>query len=336
MKAFVDSACDIKYASFYIEGLRQVLGKSNVMFNSSRFQDFPHNNFYLPIQIESGEEVYKIVIDYSDWSIIRPLPYEWCDLYCKINIAFEDAGKPKLFSIGPGFGIRIFGLFASAVFGVRNLWLSGDRIGSKRRFLYDYYGQFKRPALKAYRNTRPAKKGYVFFASSLWKNDTATNDFRANFIRAAKSVANINFEGGFAPRARNDIPGFGDMTLAKRVGTLEYVEKTKMSMAVFSTPAVAMCHGWKLGEFLAMGKAILSTPLTRMLPEDLIDGKHFLVTDGSQKDLAKKLAELLENDSLRQDLERNAASYYERNLSPKAVIESILGKLGIAGHKPTR
>ncbi len=326
MKAFVDSACDIKYASFYIEGLQKVLGKANVCFNSARFEQFRHNNFYLPLVIDTGNRAYRVVIDYADWPTIRPLPYEWCDLYCKINIAFDDAQMPKLFSIGPGFGIRVFGLIDSARYAVANLLLSGNRIGNKKRFLYDYYGQYKRPLSRDYRPETP-RCGYVFFASSLWKNDLDTNRLRANFIRAARIVREVEFEGGFAPRALDDIPGFEEFTLEKRVETGEYIGKTKNSMAVFNTPAVARCHGWKLGEFMAMGKAIISTPISRLLPQELQDRQHLLITDGSVEDIAQKLVLLRDDEHLRQRLEQAAAEYYQTFLSPEAVIAGIIARL---------
>ena len=154
-----------------------------------------------------------------------------------------------------------------------------------------------------------------------------TNDFRANFILACKKLGSIAFEGGFAPRARNDIPGFEQMTMEKRVGTMEYVQKSKKSFAVFNTPAVAQCHGWKLGEFLAMGKAIISTPLSRALPEPLVDGRHLMVTDGSQLEIGMALSRLHTDADVRQNLERAARDYYERLLAPDAVINSILDKL---------
>ena len=38
----------------------------------------------------------------------------------------------------------------------------------------------------------------------------------------------------------------------------EWISKTKQSAIVFNTPAFWSCHGWKLGEYLAMGKCIIS------------------------------------------------------------------------------
>ena len=97
----------------------------------------------------------------------------------------------------------------------------------------------------------------------------------------------------------------------------------KKSSITFNTPAVLDCHGWKLGEFLCFGKAIISTPLSRKLPADLSDGKHLLITDGTQEDMKLKIQQLLANPDLIAELKANSRRYYESELSPKKVIERI-------------
>ena len=62
--------------------------------------------------------------------------------------------------------------------------------------------------------------------------------------------------------------------LTKGVCMTEWMHKTKMSEVVFNTPAFWECHGWKLGEYLALGKAIISTPLSNDLPYPLEHGKN--------------------------------------------------------------
>jgi glycosyltransferase involved in cell wall biosynthesis len=78
-----------------------------------------------------------------------------------------------------------------------------------------------------------------------------------------------------------------------------------------------------LGEFLAMGKAIISIPLSNELPEELIHGKNIhIVTDISEIEGAIKL--LLNNHDYRRNLENGAKIYYSKYANPKSVIEYIL------------
>ncbi len=74
---------------------------------------------------------------------------------------------------------------------------------------------------------------------------------------------------------------FVDFTMASRIPFTEYMTKLKSSLVIFNTPAVFGCHGWKLAEFRALGKAIISTPLTRELPSPLEHGTHVHFVDGS-------------------------------------------------------
>ena len=155
-------------------------------------------------------------------------------------------------------------------------------------------------------------------------------------MRACQKIDGLQFEGGFAPRAKNDIPGFEQLTLGKRVETAEYIVKTKKSLAAFNTPAVAQCHGWKLGEFLAMGMAIISTPISRVLPEELQDQRNILLTDGSEDDIRQKISQLMNDESLGKVLRAESRAYYERNLSPEAVVRSILERLNIDAGRRVR
>ena len=76
-------------------------------------------------------------------------------------------------------------------------------------------------------------------------------------------MSDIRFEGGFRPRQNHDVTGYEEFTVPGSFGMREYMDKTKQSMLAFSTPAVHDCFGWILGEYLALGKAIISTPILR-------------------------------------------------------------------------
>src|SRR5262249_47673698 len=104
----------------------------------------------------------------------------------------------------------------------------------------------------------------------------------------------------------------------------EYLAKTRSSALVFNTPAVWSCHGWKLGEFLALGKAIISTPLVRELPAPLVHGCHIHYVDGSLDSIRAAIQLLLNDHDYRKHLERNAYDYYSSFLSPKRVVERLL------------
>lgn len=326
MKVYIDASCDIQYSSYYIYGLYELYGKTNVKFSSKYFKGFKHDNHFFAFVVQDSSGIKKVVVDFTDSSIIDQNALNWCTIYGKINLEESQRGIEKVIPIGPSFGIRIFNLVETLWYAFTNLFKSYHRTPKLRKFLSDYKAQYKRPQFSDYHYKQP-KTNYVFFMASLWKQEDQTNRFRAHFIHSCKSITQLTFEGGFAPRTRNDMEGYEAITSAQRIDMGDYLEHTKDSILVFNTPAVKNCHGWKLAEYLCLGKAILSTPLTRVLPEPLTDQKNILFTDGSREAISKTLQLLIENDSLRQSLEHHAKVYFDTHLSPKQVISRLVSSL---------
>ena len=332
MKVYIDASCDILYASFYIEGVRRLFGKSSICFSSQHFKTFKHNNDYMAMVFEDREgKQYRVAIDFGDSKTFRMAVYDWSDIYAKVNLTPEDHLKfPKLFPIGPaGPGIRIYSLFETIYHGATNLLKAYQRIPNKRQFFSDYKSQYaRRLSYSSYEKVGASKQDYVHFVCTLWKDDKETNDYRANFMNVVKAIKGIRFEGGFAPRADNSVKGYEDLEGKPFEPMDVYREKIMDSLVVFNTPAVKKCHGWKLPEFLAWGKAIITTPMLRMLPAPLVDGEDVMVTDGSFGDLSAKIQSLMSDQTLRSRLEQNARKYYDAYLTPERVISRILEKVG--------
>jgi glycosyltransferase involved in cell wall biosynthesis len=101
------------------------------------------------------------------------------------------------------------------------------------------------------------------------------------------------------------------------------------SVAAFNNPAVHGCLGWKLGEFLALGKAIVSLPIDRLLPSPLEHGVHLHIVDGSPESLDDAIARLRADDAYRRTLETNARRWYDEHLAPQCVAARILTRLGL-------
>jgi glycosyltransferase involved in cell wall biosynthesis len=113
------------------------------------------------------------------------------------------------------------------------------------------------------------------------------------------------------------------MVFLERYTLKDYIEKTKLSAFVFNTPAVLNCHGWKLGEYLAMGKAIISTPLSNEVPGELKHGKNIHVI-ANNEEMGTAINLLLRDTTYRKSLEAGARKYYLNYADPAAVIKNIL------------
>ena len=312
------------YDAFYIEGLKEYFGVNSLIYSLDRFPDFKQSTF--AVLIEDQYSTKKIIIDSKDTSSVSLPELEWCDVYGKINYnlaAIPIEKGQKIIPIGPSFGIKIWNFSESLFFGFTNYLKFNSKITNKREFLANYYRQYKRLRLENYKCSTKGIKNYVFFMGTIWRNENATNLFRSYFIRACQKNKNIDFEGGFAPRNDGQNMGFENLLTNNRYPFKEYIKKTKKSSIVFNTPAVLSCHGWKLGEFLAMGKAIISTQHINILPSPLIENEHIIYVQKDLKSFEEKVNSLINSDSERMLLEKNARKYFESFLSPEKVIEKL-------------
>ena len=321
----IHPGCNPYYSSFYLQGLRDIFGSRHVQRTT---KDFP-TSFTNQLRFITPDGL-KVVIDNYDSAKFKDKEgLVWCDCYAKINLDSSitpEEYSHKTLAIGPSFGIRIWS--------ERLAWLRHALITHWRSQLplsqlnkhYSYYRQLARLRLPitAYVPEK-SEKNTIFFVSRLRQSTKATNELRAHFIHAAQSLPNITFEGGFVAK-RNEFvpPEVADITLPSLINLSEYLRKLKRSVVAFNTPVVHECHGWKLGEFLALGKAIISTPLSYALPAPLEHGAHLHIVDGSLDSICAAILKINEDDAYRQQLEQNARAYFDTYLAPRVVIERML------------
>ena len=134
----------------------------------------------------------------------------------------------------------------------------------------------------------------------------------------------MTFEGGFYKKSKIEDPIYQKLQVDKPYTMSEYLNNVKRSFVVFNTPAVKGCLGWKLGEFLALGKAIITTPITQRLPAEFVDRKHVHFVDGSTSSIEEAIQFIRRNEDYRIYLEENARKYFLDYLLPEKVISRLL------------
>jgi hypothetical protein len=314
------------YCSYYIKGLVDLFGEDSISFSAG---GFPRTRQLHSMLLRTGENGPKVMIDTRDTSELYQDALEWCDVYAKVNPSLGDygfEGSDKVLAIGPSFGIRIWGLPRALLLGTGNCWKSRSLLkgrGDFREHFADYWRQYHyRLPLHAYGPSR-SRDDYIFSISSFWHHDPACNSMRAAFIKACLDHPGVEFEGGFAPRGPGVMGDLEPLSTARRYPLTEYVEKLQRSAVAFNTPAVDGCLGWKLAEYLALGKAIISTPLERRMPAPLEHGTHVHFVDGSPGSIDEALGLMLERKDYRENLERNARDYFFEHLAPERCIGRI-------------
>jgi glycosyltransferase involved in cell wall biosynthesis len=83
------------------------------------------------------------------------------------------------------------------------------------------------------------------------------------------------------------------------------------------------CHGWKLGEYLALGKAIISTPISNDLPLSLVHGENIHIVENNFEEIRKAIILIIKDDEYRHKLEKGAHLYWEKYGTPSKSLELL-------------
>lgn len=338
-QVIADPRFGIHYVAYYLLGLRE----SGYKVKWQVLKDFPMRE---ESQLARGmaflmDDGSKIFIDSNDHKDIDESIYEWCDLYAKINVKKEDLERGKMLAIGPNFSIKLGNPVSVIALGVMNYlrslshWCECPK-PSLRVFMKGYlYMLVRRLRYEEYCQIGQEEDGYIFALSTLWYDAntfSTTNRWRGAFAKACKKMM-PKFEGGFIylnypsviqkfPQYSEYLTEFKDLLTNQRIGMKDYIEKTRSSSFVFNTPSVSGCHGWKLCEYLAMGKAIISTPLLNAMPGDFQAGVHYLEAK-DEMEISEAVKTLKDNLELRKRLQGNARNYFELYLAPASVVKRI-------------
>lgn len=324
MESIIDvyPAFDVYYYGYYLRGILDIFKKSSIKYTINDFPKFSQRCLafkYKPTNL-------NIYIDAEDSDLIDSKGLDWCKIYGKVNINPNKMPNHhnKVRPIEPSFGIKIWNSFSTLL----NAYQTYKNCNTNKINIYQHFYNYWRHLtnrLELY-EYKPgySDPNYIFFLSSIWAPDDECNNYRLKFIQVANKIEWIKFEGGFAPPSRYDVTGLEKYTINNRYSIRKYINKIKRSSVVFNTPAVLNCQGWKLGEYLALGKAIISTPLKRTIPIPLIHGKHVHFIDGSSESIKNAIYLICKNNNYRKYLEQNALEYFLKNMSAKKVINELI------------
>jgi hypothetical protein len=257
----------------------------------------------------------RVWVDTDDFATVPDAIREWADVIAKVNVepGAEAAAPPSVVPLGPLFGIRLWPLplgYRKAV----GLVAGGANLVKTLQYLR-FQGITRRP-IEAY-EPGESDPTYVFHRSRRWGYQDIVNERRRRFDEA---VGTLGLET--------------DVTLAEdRIDLTTYLERTRRSAVVFNSPAIHECLGWKLGEYLALGKAVVSLPLHRALPAPLVHGQHVHYVDDDVAAIRDAVRRIIDDHDYRRHLELGARAWYEANMTP-AVVGARL--LAAARQAPTR
>ena len=353
MRIILDPRSNYSYGSYYVIGLQNLYGKGNIIYELKPFEVLGDLGNDMRFIVDDGVCQKKIYLHLNDPYDLNMVNYAWCDVYGNVNANFAHYPKdkyPKQVSIVPSFGVRIesslYTTMVHALLQLPTLWkyvvtkeewnkytqrFECNKMRNIKHYFSRRYRAWKsRLPISAYINDIPSEDSYIFFLSTLWysneenQNDETVNRRRANFIQACKSINSTEFEGGLLGGKSSSNEKFANVLAAHGEPFGQWLTKTKRSALVFNTPAFWDCHGWKLGEYLALGKCILSTKLSNDLPYPLEHGVNIHFVEDTEESMHEAIEYILAHPDYRHQLEIGARAYWEKYGTPEASMKLLV------------
>ncbi len=153
------------------------------------------------------------------------------------------------------------------------------------------------------------------------------NDTRAKCIQLCRKEFGDIFIGGFA-NSRYSLKNYKDFCIndSKIVSKTGYFKVLDESSICISTMGLHKSIGWKMGEYIAKSKAIVSEEFISELPGDFKENQNYLAFK-EPNDLIENIQKLIEDSTLRKSMMINNWLYYQQYLRPDMLVYNTLYKV---------
>ena len=155
------------------------------------------------------------------------------------------------------------------------------------------------------------------------------NRMRAECIRALKRRFGDKFFGGFAP-TKHAIKAYPDLVLnGNSAKKRNYINLLRGSSIAVASAGLHGSIGWKMAEYVAFSRAIVSEKIESELPGGFSDGVNYLSFQ-SADECVEMVDRLRRDDAFRRRMMINNRSYYENMLNPKSIVARTLSECLLA------
>lgn len=340
---------DLYHASHLYTGLCGLMlqGRARVKFVVPRAAEKIYTSDSLTICLkvcspDDGKD-YLLAIDLRDRSDVLALPLvELCDVYLKRSYYEPDLSdvpdplKRKIIPFGLNYGCRS-ALSTSRVFSALIPNLAASLLRSPKKVMgqlnprHSILYQYMTTALEADFEQKPEAEveGSVLFQTRVYEpdeiypdNPLEVNEGRVRLVRALRETFGEKFRGGLVPTryAREHYP---DAVSEQPTRQSQYIAWGKQSLVGVYTRGLYHSLAFKLPEYLAAAKCIVSEPLRNKLPQPLVAGEHY-VEFHTPEECVEHCAHLLEDETLASGLRQRAWNYYQREVKPAAHLDGVL------------
>lgn len=171
-------------------------------------------------------------------------------------------------------------------------------------------------------------KPIIFFQTRVWgqhesdDNWIELNEGRVSVIRALKGAFGDRFVGGLIP-TEVAIKYYSDCLTPLKTDRHSFIELSKRSLIGIYTRGISHSLAWKLPEYLAAAKCIVSEPLRNQIPLPLEPKKNYLEYH-SPEECVEACGRLLDDSRLANQMRMNNYAYYQAEVKPSAHILKCL------------
>ena len=293
----------------------------------------------LSIRTRTGEQRLAAIDVYDRSDVFGRELLEYCDLYFKRS--YYAAGiarlpvalQSKIVPFGMNYACRTSGKYLPAI--------AGPALGNLRRAIGGGPVAVKDALLQLVMISRyrlfelepsvPLRPEIVFQTRVWTQADCSTepieplNESRVELVRALRKSFPKHFRGGVIPTklARERYP---DALTAEPTRPAGYLAASRESLIGISTRGLHHSVPFKLPEYLAGSKCVVSEPLRNVLPDVLEDEREVLWFRDVDECLAR-CEELLRWPERAHELRHNAWKYYQEQVAPAAHVRKCLGQV---------
>ncbi len=177
----------------------------------------------------------------------------------------------------------------------------------------------------------PSDKPQVLFTTRTWSNEGShekeetfyIDNMRASIIRKLRKELGNQFIGGFSNRD-HAVKNFADCIVDESITErTHYMQLVKQADICISTMGLWKSNGWKLGEYVAASKAIVSETLRYEVTGDFKAGHNYLEFTSADQCVEQTVKLMNDKDLMHQMKVRNHV-YYNNSLRPDKLILNTL------------
>jgi hypothetical protein len=151
----------------------------------------------------------------------------------------------------------------------------------------------------------------------------AINEMRARCLELLKEELGPRFTGGFS-RTPYTLAHYADLiTDLDSTEQQNYLRTLKAFPICVASTGLHGSTGWKLAEYVALSKAVLSERLVYDLPGGFARGRNYIEFT-SPEECVNGAVRLIEEPGLRQQIMRNNWAYYRDYLRPDALVRNAI------------